>query len=332
MAKQTLRQKIATGIAAAGISLAAICGGCEDPQGNMALAALGNMAQVSPYASANDRTLGAGLGTIGQMGHEMNTAQAGKSQINVNVNNASQPTASDSSMDYITDLEIDGGIYTGQLLMPTGVGKGIARPHGKGKYVFADGRKYEGEFKDGKMHGHGVFTCAGHRYEGEFKDSYKNGYGAYTFPSGERHDGEWKDDLPNGQGVHTWPDGRNYSGDFRDGKMHGFGKMIYADGRTEEGAWRDDKFVGSQSQVSAGDNQKSQASSSKFGFVNVTADDPTFEVFADGAFVGNSPAKLKLSEGLHTIEVRKEGFKDYKKEIRVTDGSELNLRAVLEKK
>jgi len=93
--------------------------------------------------------------------------------------------------------------------------------------------------------------------------------------------------------------------------------------------WKE--IVDSQSQVSSGDNQKGQDGSSKFGFINVTADDPTFEVFADGAFVGNSPAKLKLSEGPHTIEVRKDGFKDYKKEIRVADGSELNLRAVLEK-
>jgi len=80
-----------------------------------------------------------------------------------------------------------------------------------------------------------------------------------------------------------------------------------------------------------GSRRGGQGDSSKFGFVNITTDDATFEVFADGAFVGNSPAKLKLSEGPHTIEVRREGFKDYKKEISVTDGSELNLRAVLEK-
>jgi uncharacterized membrane protein len=47
--------------------------------------------------------------------------------------------------------------------------------------------------------------------------------------------------------------------------------------------------------------------------------------------VGNSPAKLKLSEGSHVIEVKKAGFKDHKKEIKVMDGSESNLKAVLEK-
>jgi hypothetical protein len=202
----------------------------------------------------------------------------------------------------------------------------------------SSGARKDVEYREGKrikMKGVDIWPD-GTRYEGEWNmDGSKSG-GKILWKDGHEYTGGWKiveggQDLPDGEGTIKWPDGRNYSGDFRDGKMHGFGKMVYADGRTEEGAWRDDKFVGSQSQVSAGDNQKSQGGSSKFGFVNVTADDPTFEVFADGAFVGNSPAKLKLSEGPHIIEVRKEGFKDYKKEIRVADGSELNLKAVLEK-
>lgn len=67
------------------------------------------------------------------------------------------------------------------------------------------------------------------------------------------------------------------------------------------------------------------------GSLTVTAGDEGCEVFVDGAFVGNSPAKLKLTEGAHIIQVKRAGFKDYKKEIKVADGSELNLRAVLEK-
>jgi TPR repeat protein len=73
------------------------------------------------------------------------------------------------------------------------------------------------------------------------------------------------------------------------------------------------------------------ASSGKTGVLNVKADDDTFEVFLDGAFVGNSPAKLKLEPGSHLIEVKKSGFKDFRKTITITDGSELNLRAVLER-
>jgi TPR repeat protein len=69
----------------------------------------------------------------------------------------------------------------------------------------------------------------------------------------------------------------------------------------------------------------------KAGFLNVKADDETYEVYLDGAFVGNAPAKLKLDPGQHLIEVKKQGFKDFKKEIKITEGSELSLRAVLER-
>lgn len=38
---------------------------------------------------------------------------------------------------------------------------------GMGIYLWADGRKYEGEYKDDKKHGFGIYTWADHRrYEG----------------------------------------------------------------------------------------------------------------------------------------------------------------------
>ena len=61
------------------------------------------------------------------------------------------------------------------------------------------------------------------------------------------------------------------------------------------------------------------------------ASDAEQEIFVDGAFVGNTPAKLKLAEGPHLIEVKKAGFKDYRKPIQVGEGSELTLNVVLEK-
>jgi len=68
------------------------------------------------------------------------------------------------------------------------------------------------------------------------------------------------------------------------------------------------------------------------GSALVKADDDTYEIFADGAFVGNAPAKLKLTPGPHLIEVKKAGFNDFRKEIQVGAGSELSLRATLEKR
>ena len=76
----------------------------------------------------------------------------------------------------------DGSTYVGQ------VNKDRA-PHGKGTMTYPrwDGRssnsrkvEYEGEWKDGKRHGQGTFTCSdGRKYVGEFKDDEPHGKGTY---------------------------------------------------------------------------------------------------------------------------------------------------------
>lgn len=70
---------------------------------------------------------------------------------------------------------------------------------------------------------------------------------------------------------------------------------------------------------------------SSAGFVNVSAGDEACEIYVDGGFVGNAPARVRLAAGAHVIEVKKPGHKDYRRQIQITEGSELNLRAALEK-
>jgi TPR repeat protein len=67
------------------------------------------------------------------------------------------------------------------------------------------------------------------------------------------------------------------------------------------------------------------------GFVNLKGDDESGEIYVDGAYFGNPPARLKLADGTHVIEVKKQGFKTYHKEVTVSGGSDLNLRVSLEK-
>jgi TPR repeat protein len=67
------------------------------------------------------------------------------------------------------------------------------------------------------------------------------------------------------------------------------------------------------------------------GFVNVNASDDSCEIYVDGGFVGNAPARVKLTAGTHVVQVKKPGYKDYRRQIQITEGSELTLRAVLEK-
>ena len=70
----------------------------------------------------------------------------------------------------------------------------------------------------------------GHRYEGEFKDNKRNGKGVYYWPSGARYEGEFKDGQENGKGVHYWPDGHRYEGEFKDGQENGKGVYYWPDG------------------------------------------------------------------------------------------------------
>lgn len=88
---------------------------------------------------------------------------------------------------------------------------------------------------------------------------------------------------------------------------------------------------GSDKQSANAASSGSNASNAKAGFLIVKADDETFDVYLDGAFVGNAPARLKVDPGPHVIEVKKQGFKDFRRGIKVTEGSEQTLRAVLDR-
>ena len=76
-------------------------------------------------------------------------------------------------------------------------------PHGHGKATFVDGRKYEGDFTDGKMEGTGRFQQkSGDVFEGKMKEDYFL-QGRYTttdgpffegtFEKGNPKDGNWYD-------------------------------------------------------------------------------------------------------------------------------------------
>lgn len=59
-----------------------------------------------------------------------------------------------------------------------------------GIYVWKDGERYEGEWREGKFHGKGI----------------------KTLPDGTIFDGEWTEGRPNGQGMCKYPDGAKYTG------------------------------------------------------------------------------------------------------------------------
>ncbi len=54
------------------------------------------------------------------------------------------------------------------------------------------------------------------------------------------------------------------------------------------------------------------------------------DIEVDGSFVGNTPSEVQLTEGEHTIAVKKPGFKDWERKLKVTAGSDVHLNAALE--
>ena len=73
--------------------------------------------------------------------------------------------------------------------------------------TWADGARYEGEWKDGKRSGQGVYTWAdGRRYEWEWKDGWRSGRGVRWLPDERTYDGAWARDRPL-QGTAMEPDG-----------------------------------------------------------------------------------------------------------------------------
>jgi PEGA domain len=55
------------------------------------------------------------------------------------------------------------------------------------------------------------------------------------------------------------------------------------------------------------------------------------DINVDGSFVGNTPSDVRVTEGDHTVSVRKTGFKDWERTLKVSGGSSVHLDAELEK-
>ena len=53
--------------------------------------------------------------------------------------------------------------------------QGAPIQNGKGSYKHADGSEYNGDWKDGKRHGYGIFKNKTHIYEGEWVEDAPHG-------------------------------------------------------------------------------------------------------------------------------------------------------------
>jgi hypothetical protein len=67
------------------------------------------------------------------------------------------------------------------------------------------------------------------------------------------------------------------------------------------------------------------------GQILLTSMPDAAEVYVDDAFVGNTPATLRLAPGKHTIKVTQDGYKAWSKDLSVIANSEVTLKAALVK-
>jgi PEGA domain len=55
------------------------------------------------------------------------------------------------------------------------------------------------------------------------------------------------------------------------------------------------------------------------------------DIEVDGSFVGNTPSDVQVADGEHAITVKKTGFKNWERKLKVSSGSNVHLNAELEK-
>ena len=75
-------------------------------------------------------------------------------------------------------------------------------------------------------------------------------------------------------------------------------------------------------------NVSSTASSAK---LQIESTPPGADIEIDGNFAGNTPSDVQVSDGDHTITIKKSGFKDWERKLKINSGSNVHLNAELEK-
>ncbi len=71
--------------------------------------------------------------------------------------------------------------------------------------------------------------------------------------------------------------------------------------------------------------------SASMGTVSVTTDPNGAEIFIDSVGYGLAPAILKLPRGKHSIQLVRQGYKDWTSDLEVKENSIVNVTAKLEK-
>jgi len=91
-----------------------------------------------------------------------------------------------------------------------GIGKVVESGSAKAGYIDANGN-HQGRFI--------THLADGRVYEGNYKNGVPNGYGKMTWSDGDVYEGNWKNNYQDGYGKMTWSDGDVYEGNWENGNM-----------------------------------------------------------------------------------------------------------------
>ena len=139
---------------------------------------------------------------------------------------------------------------------PEGSFKGIiinGKREINGVMTYKDGSKYDGQWKNDKKKGRGIFISSlynddddnfGIKYEGEFNNDNFEGRGICKYSNGDIYEGEWKNNKQYGRGVVKYNNGDRYEGEWEDGKFNGIGKYFLNNGEIFEGKFKNSKYDG----------------------------------------------------------------------------------------
>lgn len=72
------------------------------------------------------------------------------------------------------------------------------------------------------------------------------------------------------------------------------------------------------------------AATASGGRLSIVSTPAGADIEVDGSFVGNTPSDVQVGEGEHTIAVKKSGFKDWQRKMKISAGSSVRLNAELE--
>ena len=98
--------------------------------------------------------------------------------------------------------------------------------NGYGSYIYSDGNRYDGYFKENRPDGKGTSQYGEGFYEGSWSKGKHSGEGKTVSTGGAAYKGQFMHGRRDGEGRIDYGVGLYYEGEFIDGKPNGRGKMV----------------------------------------------------------------------------------------------------------